>query len=169
MWHAMRVTKESVSEMEWADGMEIGASPVLRGSSLAEKLQSGLPSKSGFCLICASLCPCYLSFSTFSSFYSIVTSPPPLLGLLFHSASRSFSPYSVRLGTVKNAASDSPSSWVRSLPPHCIDGLLGLIPLQMILFLFETKRTDPYLYYSSCRDCRGGFRKKNLFLQESCG
>lgn len=166
MWHAMIVAKDSVTEKEggWWDGNR-HESHAERGS-LAEKLQSGLPSKSGFCLICGSLFPYYLSSSTFS-FYSNVRYPFPLFCLLPRSLSSSVLILSI-LAQLKMQLLTAHHLGLDHQPTHCIEGLLGLIPLQMILFLFETKRTNPYLYYSSCRDWREGRKKKITFLQETC-
>lgn len=68
---------------------------------------------------------------------------------------------------LKNAAPDSPSSSVRSAPTSCFMEWLGIIAVQMILFVFGTKLTDLYFYHSSCRNWKERFgqkQKKNPLL-----
>lgn len=168
MRNAMSAIKESVSEMQggvWWDGNRY-ESRAERGSyscSLA------FPPNQ-VCFIPGSLSlPRHLSFSTIISSHCNASFPFPLLSLFPHSVSFSSGPYSVRFSTVKMQLLTAHHLGLDHHPPHCIEGLLGLVPLQIILFLFETKRTDPYSRYSGRRDWREEFGelKKTLFRQET--
>ena len=115
--------RERATELEVADGMEIGTRLVLRGGSPARQSSSSIvcPLNSGFCLFGASLFPLLSVFLSSSTFLSFALSPLPRTWLRVsspRSVSRYFSPYSVRLGTVAAAAADSPSFCFRSPPPH---------------------------------------------------
>lgn len=144
--------KESVTEMEGVDGMEIGTSPVLRGEAWQSSSSlDGPPIQSCVCselLFSLGIRLCVILYLFLLSALCLTLTS----SLLSCSVSRYYSPYSVHLGTVTTAAADSPSSWVRSAPPpflwlHCVEGLLGLISLQMIPFLFETKKGQVSFIY----------------------
>lgn len=56
--------------------------------------------------------------------------------------------------------------WLDHHPPHCVKGLLGLILLQMILVVFETKRDRSipiYIIVAAGIGERDLGDKKNLF------
>lgn len=111
--------KESVTEMEGVDGMEIGTSPVLRGEAWQSSSSlDGPPIQSCVCselLFSLGIRLCVILYLFLLSALCLT-----LTSSLFScSVSRYYSPYSVHLGTVTTAAADSPSSWVRSpTPPH---------------------------------------------------
>lgn len=104
---------------------------------------------------------CFVFLTVCLSLKVILNLPSPLFCPVSRSAPYSFSPYSVHLCAVKNAASDSPSSSVRSAPSSCfMEDRLGIIAVHMILFVFGTKLTDLYFYHSSCRDWKERFERK---------
>lgn len=147
---ACHESEQSVAEMEGVDGMEIGTSPVLRGAAWQSSSSLACP-----------LSPCYLSFChslPFSLFHS--TSPLPLTWLSVSSLELCLATsvlilsvsaeLQLQLLTAHHLGLDHhPLIWL-----HCVEGLPGLTPLQMISL--KQKRTDLYLYYSSYRDWREG-------------
>lgn len=104
---------------------------------------------------------CFVFLTICFSLQVILNLPSPLFCPFSRSAPYPFSLYSVHLCAVKNAASDSPSSSVKSAPSSCfMEERPGIIVVHMILFVFGTKPTDLYFCHGSCRDCKERFGKK---------